>query len=129
MSTLKVNTIQNISGSNSSTPEQLTKGRAKVWWNYDHTTPSVTNSFNISSITDVATGKYTANFSITLTNPCGVTSASFNANAHDAGYSDITNCLATNTTASVQTQNAGAGVTGYQLFDCEFNYGAIFDAS
>ena len=129
MSILKVNTIQNTSGSNSSTPEQLTKGRAKVWWNYNQATDTKTNTYNVSSISDVATGKYTVNFSITLTNPCGVTSASFNANAHDGPYSDIANCYATNTTAQVQTQNAGTGSTGFGKFDCEFNYGVIFDAS
>ena len=127
MSTLKVNTIQDASGGNSSTAEQLTKGRAKVWWNYNQQTPVVTNSFNITSVTDVATGKYTANFSITLTNPCGVTSSSHNADAFDGSYSDITNCYATNTTASVMTPN-GDGVPG-TLHDCAFNYGAIFDAS
>ncbi len=122
MSTLKVDTLQNISGNKETTIDEMLNGRAKVWWNYDQTTPSVTNSFNISSITDNATGQYTANFSVTLSNPCGVTSSSFNGDAHDAGYSDIVNCFATNTNAEVDTRNiAGAN------FDCEFNYGVIFD--
>ena len=122
MSTLKVDTLQNISGNKETTIDEMLNGRAKVWWNYDQTTPSVTNSFNISSITDNATGQYTANFSVTLSNPCGVTSSSFNGNAHDAGYADIVNCFATNTNAEVDTRNiAGAN------FDCEFNYGVIFD--
>ena len=81
MSTIKVNTIQDTSAANSSTPQQLLNGRAKVWWNYNQQTPAVTNSFNISSITDNATGQYTANFSVTLSNPCGVTSGSYNGNA------------------------------------------------
>ena len=122
MSTLKVDTLQNISGNKETTIDEMLNGPAKVWWNYDQTTPSVTNSFNISSITDNATGQYTANFSVTLSNPCGVTSSSFNGDAHDAGYSDIVNCFATNTNAEVDTRNiAGAN------FDCEFNYGVIFD--
>tara|TARA_B100000424_G_C22816890_1_gene437152 strand:+ start:339 stop:713 length:375 start_codon:yes stop_codon:yes gene_type:complete len=122
MSTLKVDTLQNISGNKETTIDEMLNGRAKVWWNYDQTTPSVTNSFNISSITDNATGQYTANFSVTLSNPCGVTSGSFNNNAHDAGYADLHNCFATNTTAEVDCRNtAGAN------FDCEFNYGVIFD--
>ena len=122
MSTIKVNTIQDTSAANSSTPQQLLNGRAKVWWNYNQQTPAVTNSFNISSITDNATGQYTANFSVTLSNPCGVTSGSYNGNAFDAGYSDIHNCFAQNTNAQVDTRNlAGAN------FDCEFDYGVIFD--
>ena len=122
MSTIKVNTIQDTSAANSSTPQQLLNGRAKVWWNYNQQTPAVTNSFNISSITDIATGQYTANFSVTLSNPCGVTSGSYNGNAFDAGYADIHNCFAQNTNAQVDTRNlAGAN------FDCEFDYGVIFD--
>jgi|TARA_R100000455_G_C6263700_1_gene118974 hypothetical protein len=122
MSILKVDTLQNISGNKETTIDEMLNGRAKVWWNYDQTTPSVTNSFNISSITDNATGQYTANFSVTLSNPCGVTSSSFNGDAHDAGYADIVNCFAQNTNAEVDTRNmAGAN------FDCEFNYGVIFD--
>ena len=31
MSTLKVNNLQDISGGNNSTPEQVAKGRAKAW--------------------------------------------------------------------------------------------------
>ena len=122
MSTIKVNTIQDTSAANSSTPQKLLNGRAKVWWNYNQQTPAVTNSFNISSITDNATGQYTANFSVTLSNPCGVTSGSYNGNAFDAGYADIHNCFAQNTNAQVDTRNlAGAN------FDCEFDYGVIFD--
>ena len=122
MSAIKVNTIQDTSAANSSTPQQLLNGRAKVWWNYNQQTPAVTNSFNISSITDNATGQYTANFSVTLSNPCGVTSGSYNGNAFDAGYADIHNCFAQNTNAQVDTRNlAGAN------FDCEFDYGVIFD--
>ena len=122
MSTIKVNTIQDTSAANSSTPQQLLNGRAKVWWNYNQQPPAVTNSFNISSITDNATGQYTANFSVTLSNPCGVTSGSYNGNAFDAGYADIHNCFAQNTNAQVDTRNlAGAN------FDCEFDYGVIFD--
>ena len=122
MSILKVDTLQNISGNKETTIDEMLNGRAKVWWNYDQTTPSVTNSFNISSITDNATGQYTANFSVTLSNPCGVTSSSFNGSAFDAGYADIVNCFAQNTNAQVDTRNM-AGTN----FDCEFNYGVIFD--
>tara|TARA_Y100001937_G_C7060738_1_gene303601 strand:- start:254 stop:631 length:378 start_codon:yes stop_codon:yes gene_type:complete len=62
MSTLKVNTIQDASGSNSSTAEQIAQGRAKAWVNFNGTgTVAIRESFNISSITDEATGRYTIN--------------------------------------------------------------------
>ena len=63
MSTLKVNTIQNTSAAHSSTPEQISKGRAKAWVNFNgQGTVAIRDSFNVSSITDINTGRYTINF-------------------------------------------------------------------
>ena len=138
MSILKVNTIKSTSGISTSTPEELSKGRAKVWWNYAQRSGplmvngGIENSFNVSSITDEATGQYTVNFAITCTNPCGATSASYNDNAFDSSYSDVTNLYATNTTASVETSNMSAASfpTGSGgLHDCDFNYGFILDSN
>ena len=138
MSILKVSTLQSTSGISTSTPEQLSKGRAKVWWNYaQRSGPSmlnggIENSFNVSSITDEATGQYTVNFSITCINPCGSSSASYNANAFDGNYSDVTNLYATNTYAEVETSNmadAAPSTGSGALHDCDFNYGVMYDAS
>tara|TARA_R100000278_G_scaffold102227_1_gene78714 strand:+ start:81 stop:470 length:390 start_codon:yes stop_codon:yes gene_type:complete len=69
MSTLKVNTIQDSSGSNASTTEQINQGRAKAWCNFNGTgTPAIRDSFNISSLTDNATGDFTLNFSNAFSN-------------------------------------------------------------
>ena len=63
MSTLKVNTIQDSSGSNASTTEQINKGRAKKWVVFNgYSTGSILDSFDVSSITDNGTGDYTINF-------------------------------------------------------------------
>ena len=68
MSTLKVATIQDTSGNNSSTPAQVAEGRAKAWVNFNGTgTVAIRDDFNVSSITDNATGRYT----VTLTNAMG----------------------------------------------------------
>ena len=121
MSTLKVNTIQDTSAANSSTTQQLLKGRAKIWWNYNQSTPNIRDSFNVSSVTDNATGQYTANFSITVSNPCGFADGSFNDSGHDAPYADIHSIFIGTTTAQVEAINdVGAN------FDCEFNYGIVF---
>jgi len=63
MSTLKVNQLQDTSGSNTSTAAQIASGRAKAWVRFDQTNDSIQASFNVSSITDVATGKTDINFS------------------------------------------------------------------
>ena len=69
MSTLKVTTIQDTSGGNASTSEQINQGRAKAWVNFNGTgTVSIRDNFNVSSITDSGTGVYTANFSSAMSN-------------------------------------------------------------
>ena len=69
MSTLKVATIQDTSGNNSSTPNEVAQGRAKAWVNFDGTgTVSIDDSFNVSSITDNSTGNYTINFTNAMSN-------------------------------------------------------------
>ena len=95
MSTLKVTTIQDTSGGNASTSEQIAQGRAKVWVCFTgNNVVGVLDSFNTSSITDVGTGVYTVNFSITLGNKnyCASMTASntgafFGAYAVDMGDS------------------------------------------
>ena len=136
MSILKVSTLKSASGISTSTPEELSKGRAKVWWNYAQRSGplmsnlGIENSFNVSSITDEATGQYTVNFAIACINPCGSTSASYNSDAFDSQYSDVTNLYATNTYAEVATVNmGGAAPTTGMFHDCDFNYGFILDSN
>ena len=67
MSTLKVNTIQNISGGSSSTPEQIDQGRAKAWMNMNaEPAESIRDSYNVSSFTDNGTGDFVVNFASAL---------------------------------------------------------------
>ena len=69
MSTLKVSTIQDTSGNNSSTPAGIASGTAKAWVSFDGTgTVSIKDNFNVSSITDNSTGDYTANFTTAMSN-------------------------------------------------------------
>ena len=63
MSTLKVNTIQDASGGNESSASQISQGRAKAWVRFDGTgTVSITDSFNVATITDSSAGVSTINF-------------------------------------------------------------------
>jgi|8_EtaG_2_1085327.scaffolds.fasta_scaffold17956_3 hypothetical protein len=69
MSTLKVATIQDTSGNNSSTPAQVAEGRAKAWINFNGIgTVAIRDDFNFSSVTDNGTGLYTVNFTSALAN-------------------------------------------------------------
>ena len=77
MSTLKVTTLQDTAGGNSSTSAEIYSGRAKAWVNFDGTfgtspftiaNGGIRAAFNVSSITDNGTGDYTVNFSNALPN-------------------------------------------------------------
>lgn len=59
MSTLRVNTIQDASGGNASTPSEIRSGILRAWINYDGYGASIRASYNISSVTDNGTGDYT----------------------------------------------------------------------
>ena len=96
MSTLKVNTIQDASGSNSSTPAQIEQGRAKVWLSLNGTgTIAIRDSFNVSSVTDNSTGQYIVNIDtdmadanycvqVTGSNAAGTGTGSWNTIYNDA---------------------------------------------
>ena len=69
MSTLKTSNIQDTSGNNNSTPEEIGKGRAKAWVNFNGTgTVAIRDNFNVSSITDNGSGDYSINFTNNMSN-------------------------------------------------------------
>jgi len=59
MGTLKADTIQNTSGG---AVTLTNKHAAKVWVQYLQATPVVSNSFNVSSVTDESTGLFQVNY-------------------------------------------------------------------
>lgn len=78
-SELKVNTLKDAAGNNSIATSVVANGSAKSWLNLNGTgTIAAQDSFNISSITDSATGKY---------HPV-MASAMGNANYSLSGYSN-----------------------------------------
>ena len=66
MSILKTSNIQDTSGNNNSTPEQINQGRAKAFVNWGTISNVVTirDSLNVASVTETSVG----NHSITFTN-------------------------------------------------------------
>ena len=63
MSTLKLDTLSNKAGTASVPSDTIVSGTAKAWVNFDGTgTVAIRRAFNVSSITDNATGDYTVNF-------------------------------------------------------------------
>lgn len=66
MSTLRVTTIQDESGSNASTAQEIKMGRAKAWVNYDgrniFPAEPIRSSYNVSSVTETADGRHRISF-------------------------------------------------------------------
>ena len=84
MSTLKVDTIQDASGSNASTTAQIEQGRAKAWVNFNGNSFGIRDSFNVGSVTDHGTGQYTINFATNMSNDDYCLTVSHSLNPHNS---------------------------------------------
>ena len=84
MSTLKVTNIQ----ATGETASRAVSGVAAAWCNLNFSTSSIADSNNISSITDDATGRFTASFSNALANALYASSGSSRFNLTDADVSN-----------------------------------------
>ena len=61
-SELRVNTLKDASGNNSIAMQYVAEGTAKAWINVDGSTAAARDSLNVSSVDDVATGRFRANY-------------------------------------------------------------------
>ena len=66
MSTLEVSNLND--GTTTVATTNLTNGSAKVWLNYAQSGNTVDDSFNVSSVSDDATGLFTVNFTTSFSN-------------------------------------------------------------
>ena len=122
MSTLKVGTIANTSGSEGSTPAEINSGRAKAWIAMKGSgTVSILSSYNISSISDAGTGSYRANLSVTLSNSsqCVVGAGSQGTTGND---NIIGHALRSTTQIGLYSAQNTSGATE----DCDRMYAAVF---
>ena len=88
MSILKVETIQDTSGANSSTPEQVASGRARVWVEFSGAGAATEiNSFGVSSVNRRSEGNYEVFFSTNFSNTNYVVFATSGANVDT--YADL----------------------------------------
>jgi len=68
MSEIRVTTLKDTSGGNSSTTAQINSGRVKAWVQFNgQGTVAIRDSFNVNSMTDDGTGVFRANFASALT--------------------------------------------------------------
>jgi hypothetical protein len=104
MSEIFVDTIKNKAGSTSLDSDKLPDmytGSAKSWVNFNGTgTIATRDSFNVSSLTDISTGKYDVTFSSEMGND---------------DYSFVTNASTTSGGTSTVVSLAGSGAGGTTL--------------
>ena len=128
ITTAKVTTIQDASGGNSSTPEQIEQGRAKAWVHFDGTTNTggscdIYDSYNVSSVTDNGTGDYTVNFTggvLSNANYCVTGSISW-------GTNQSRNIL--NVATQYNTSYTAATTTAIRLESVNYGNGSAYDAN
>ena len=68
MSTISIDTIEDLSASESVDAAYVVHGTAKAWVNYNQQTPVVNDSLNTSSVTDNTTSDYTINLTSSMGN-------------------------------------------------------------
>jgi len=120
MSTLRIGTLESLSGSNSVSQTTIFSGTAKAWSNLDGTgTIAERDSFNISSYTDNGTGNYDVNLSSALAD---TNQSVFMSSASGAPVSTNRNVwqhavLETSSLINLNNYNASVG-----QFDMAYNY-------
>ena len=132
MSTLKVATIQDTSGNNSSTPAGIASGTAKAWVNFNaRNTPSIRDSYNVSSITDNATGACTINFANAMANTNYATMCSQGDGSTESSIPYLTYLSIGGYGATVSITTSSVKVysklyDGSSSYDALYNFVAIF---
>jgi hypothetical protein len=128
--TLVLDTLQNGAGTASTSADNVIRGCAKAWVNFNGTsTVAIRDSYNVSSITDNGTGNYTVNFTTAMPNAnfCGqVTGGDSSTGAGGQTSSVYTESYAT-TSLQVRTMGVVSGAsTSQSARDFNFVNVAIF---
>lgn len=120
--TLTISTLSD--GTNSTSSTNCIKGSAKAWVNFNGTTSTIRASYNVSSVTNTATGEFTVNFTNAFadTNYCWVVSGQLNGTGNtDCGAYSSSRLGGTGswtTTALKVTTQSNANITNENALVC-----------
>ena len=115
-SQLKVDTLTGVTtagsivvtGEGNSTTTNLQQGLAKSWLQFNQTTPAITDSFNIGTVTDTGDGDFTPNYTNAMSGlTYAVTSAGGQLNQDAGGRISETNPTNTSSYQCVTTNSSG----------------------
>jgi len=106
-SELRVNTLKDAAGNNSVAMQYVANGSAKAWLSYKGTsTNSIYDSFNVSSVSDDATGEYTPTFSSAFNGANDYALAGFGQGDTAGGTRTVSGMgTPTTTTRQIETNN------------------------
>jgi hypothetical protein len=123
MSTAKFDTLSNVAGTQTVPVATVAQGSAKAWVNFNGTgTVAIRAAFNVSSITDNATGDYTANFTTAMPDA----NYSFQAGVLGVGGNGQPHFGSPWTTATASSARMTVFDPGFTQRDAENCYMAIF---
>ena len=126
MSTIKANTLLHSDGSTTTQPSipALDKRMAKAWVNFNPNGVVVSDSYGVSSMTDIGVGNYRVNLSNTMTNALYMGTATAGGAASGASFTYHGTVHSKNTTHyGINTSAFNVGTT---LSDCDTVYSVIF---
>ena len=92
MSTLNVSNITD--GTTTAGTSYVVNGSAKAWLNFNHAGSAIRQSFNVSSVTDNATGHFTKNYTNNMSTNDHVVGAGGQESGGTGPTSDRYTCLA-----------------------------------
>jgi hypothetical protein len=94
-------------------------GIAKAWVNYNSATQTINSSFNVSSVTYIATGNFTVNYTTALQTAGCVVGLSSNTNLSVGDRQLTIQDSPTTTSVTVYATYGGAPTTGFnQINNC-----------
>jgi len=119
MSTLKVDTIQDTNA--------VEMYLCKAWVNFDGTgTPAIRDSGNVSSITDVATGRFIVNFTNALEDTNYACVTGLNLNTSSGGSANYNRSAVANAATTSYAYFNTYTSNGASLIDVNVNQLAVF---
>lgn len=125
MSTLKLDTLSNKAGTASVPSDTIVSGTAKAWVNFNGTgTVAIRRAFNVSSITDLGTGLYRANFTNAM--PDASYAALVGANVNDSNNDVRRNCRVVTWASGTVTVVTGYNSASDSKEDFQFTTITVF---
>ena len=131
MSTIKVGTLLAADGSTTTQPSipALDQRMAKAWVNFNGATMAVGESYNVSSVSDLAVGFYGINFQTAMTGANYTIASNSIATIDTGGQSiDLTTCLINNSSQMYAFgRRLDNDAPSFGIYDCAYISAVVYE--